>query len=341
MNDTPKAAGFSMPPEWELHARTWMMWPCRKVVWPDMEATRRNYRDVAHAIRDFEPLTMVVRPEDMEGARNLLGSDIDLIDHPIDDSWARDAGPNFLKDAAGDVAGVAFDFNAWGGKYDPYDGDNAVAEAILDAAGVPAFVSRLTAEGGGISVDGEGTVLTTESCFPNANRNPNWTRDQIEEELMEALGAEKVIWLPGNVEETETDGHVDGVAVFAAPGVVLIQSDEEQEHYWRDIHRANVAALEGQTDAKGREIKLIKMPDAWRLQTGVAGEEFCDSYVNFYICNGGIIMPHYGIREDGLVAEILQDAFPGRRISQVPIPDIAGGGGGIHCITQQEPAPGV
>jgi agmatine deiminase len=202
---------------------------------------------------------------------------------------------------------------------------------------VKSFASTLIAEGGGLSVDGEGTVLTTESCFPNSNRNPDWTRDQIEEELMEALGCSKVIWLPGNVLETETDGHVDGVAVFASPGVVLIQSDEDEEHYWRDIHTANVAALSGQTDAKGREIKMIKVPDAWKLQTGVDGEEFCDSYVNFYICNDGIVMPKYGIREDGLVAELLQDAFPGRRVSQVDIYHIAGGGGGIHCITQQEP----
>ena len=329
-----------MPAEWEDHARTWMMWPCREVVWPDMEATRRNYRDVAHAIRDFEPLTMVVRPDDRDGARNLLGSDIELMEHPIDDSWARDAGPNFLKNDKGELAGLAFEFNAWGDKYDPYDGDNEVAEAILDATGVKAFTSNLIAEGGGLSVDGEGTLITTESCFPNTNRNPDWTRDQIEEELMNTLGVEKEIWLPGNAEETETDGHVDGVAVFAAPGVVLVQSNEDTDHYWRHIHDANVAALEGQTDAKGREIKLIKMPDAWTLQTGVEGEEFCDSYVNFYICNGGVIMPHYGIREDGMVAEILQDAFPGRRISQVPIPDIAGGGGGIHCITQQEPVAG-
>ncbi|MEM9741024.1 MAG: agmatine deiminase family protein, partial [Pseudomonadota bacterium] len=163
MSETPKSAGYSMPAEWEDHARTWMMWPCRKVVWPDMEATRRNYRDVAHAIRDFEPLTMVVRPEDKDGARNLLGSDIQLLEHPIDDSWARDAGPNFVKNADGDLAGLAFEFNAWGGKYDPYDGDNEVAEAILDAAGVKAFTSSLIAEGGGLSVDGEGTLITTES----------------------------------------------------------------------------------------------------------------------------------------------------------------------------------
>ncbi len=342
MNDrvTPKAAGYSMPAEWAEHERTWMMWPCRSIVWPDMDATHRNYRDVAHAIRDFEPLTMVVRPDDVEGARNLLGSDIELLEHPIDDSWARDAGPNFLLNAAGEKAGLAFEFNAWGGKYDPYDGDNSVAETILEAAGVPAFTSPLIAEGGGISVDGEGTILTTESCFPNANRNPAWNRDQIEEELLEALGCEKVIWLPGNVEETETDGHVDGVAIFAAPGVVLIQSDEDQDHYWRHIHAANVAALDGQTDAKGREIQMIKVPDAWCLQTGVEGEEFCDSYVNFYICNSGVVMPKYGIREDGLVTELLQDAFPGRRISQVDISNIAGGGGGIHCITQQEPKAG-
>ena len=190
-------------------------------------------------------------------------------------------------------------------------------------------------EGGGISVDGEGTILTTESCFPNNNRNPGWSREAIETELKEMLGGDKVIWLPGNVKETETDGHVDGVAVFAEPGVVIIQSDADPDHYWRDIHAANIAALEGQTDAKGRPIRLIKMPDAWSIQ--VEGEEICDSYVNFYICNGGVIMPKYRIREDGIVQEILQDALPGRRVVQVDIGDIAIGGGGIHCITQQEP----
>lgn len=332
---TPKQAGFRMPAEWAPHERTWMMWPSRAEVWYDMEDTRRNYAAVAHAIRDFEPLTMLVRPGDKAAAKAILGADIDLLDHPIDDSWARDAGPCFLTDGRGGKAGVSFCFNAWGGKYSPYDGDDSVADAIVEAAGTQIFQSKLVAEGGAISVDGEGTILTTESCLPNANRNPDWTRDQIEEELKASLGGDKVIWLPGNAEETETDGHVDGVAVFIALGVVLIEEEGEADNPWREINRANLAAMADQTDAKGRPIRLIRIAEA----TGDLSdhEMFCRSYVNAYICNGGVIMPKYGVREDGLAREIFEEALPDRRIVEVPIPAIAIGGGGIHCITQQEP----
>lgn len=333
---TPKSQGYRMPAEWAPHRRTWMMWPCRAEVWDDMEETRANYTAVAHAIREFEPLTMLVPPGDVAGARARLGSDIDILESPIDDSWARDAGPCFLTDATGNRAGASFRFNAWGGKYSPYDGDDAAAEAILSAAGLPAFASDLIAEGGGISVDGEGTILTTESCFPNANRNPDWSKDAIEEELKQMLGGDKVIWLPGNVEETETDGHVDGIATFVAPGVVLIEGEGPASHDWHDINVANIEALSGQTDAKGRPIRLIRIPDAEDADSD--HELFCRSYVNSYICNGAVIMPVYGIREDDEVRDILQELFPDRRIVGVPIPEIAIGGGGIHCITQQEPA---
>ncbi len=334
--NTPKQAGFHMPAEWEPHVRSWMMWPCRAEVWDSLEATRRNYADVAHAIRAFEPLSMVVRPEDAAQARDLLGSDIDLLERPIDDSWARDAGPCFLVNGQGGRAAVGFEFNAWGQKYHPYDGDNAVSGAIIEQSGVRGFVSRLIAEGGGISVDGQGTILTTQSCFPNANRNPDWSQAAIEAELKEMLGGEKVIWLPGNVEEDETDGHVDGIAVFVAPGVVMVQAEGPERHHWHEIHKTNIAALEGQTDARGRPLELVRIPDAFDYETD--SDNFCDSYVNFYICNGGVVMPTYGLPEDGVVRELLQDTFPGRRISGVDIAQIAIGGGGIHCITQQEPA---
>ncbi|WP_264210179.1 agmatine deiminase family protein [Leisingera thetidis] len=333
---TPKSAGFRMPAEWAPHQRTWMMWPTREGFWPDMAGTRRNYAAVAHAIRDFEPLAMLARPEDAAEAKSLLGSDIDILTSPIDDSWARDAGPCFLTDGKGGRAGVSFGFNAWGGKYQPFDGDDAAADAILNASGVPIFHSGLIAEGGGVSVDGEGTILTTESCFPNANRNPGWSRARIEQELKAMLGGDKVIWLPGNAQETETDGHVDGIAAFVAPGVVLIEAEGPADHDWHGINAANIQAMEGQTDAQGRAITLVKIPDA---ASAVSDDpRFCRSYVNSYICNGGVVMPEYGIREDGLVREVYQELFPGRRVAQVPIPAIAIGGGGIHCITQQEPA---
>lgn len=333
---TPLQDGFSMPAEWAPHLRSWMMWPCRDEVWDDMDETRANYAAVAHAIRQFEPLTMVVRPQDQADAANLLGRDIELLVSDIDDSWCRDAGPCFLKHQSGARAGVSFTFNAWGGKYSPYDADNAIADTILRAAGVPGYASSLIAEGGGISVDGEGTLLTTLSCFPNANRNPDWSVPRIEEELKQMLGVQKVIWLPGNVDETETDGHVDGIATFVAPGVVLMEGTGSPGHPYNPANQANLDAMQGQTDAKGCPIRIHTVPFA--ENTGRDDELFCESYVNSYIVNGGVIMPSYGIREDAVVREVLQDLFADREIAMVDISRIATGGGGIHCITQQEPA---
>ena len=325
-----------MPAEWARHERSWVMWPCRTEVWPDMAATRRDYAAVAHAIREYEPLTMAVNPEDEAEARSMLGSDIDIAVVPLDDSWARDAGPCFLVDQQGNQAGVSFKFNAWGGKYDPYDHDDAFAEFVLQQSGVRQYSSRLTAEGGGISVDGEGTILTTESCFPNSNRNPGWSRQDIENELLEMLGGEKVIWLPGNVEETETDGHVDGIAMFARPGVVLIEDAGTPGDPYYDIMMANIKAMENQQDSRGRDIELVKIPEAY--DAVACGDMFCRSYVNSYLVNDGVIMPRYDVATDDAAREIFEELFPDRQISQVMINNIALGGGGIHCITQQQAA---
>jgi len=333
---TPKDAGLHMPAEWERHEQTWMMWPSRRSVWPDIHRTKRAYAAVARAIGEFEPVTVAARPGDVDDARRMLGTEIDVFAVPIDDSWSRDAGPCFLLDDSGGLVGVSFEFNAWGGKYHPYDSDNAFSHAVLAHLGVRGFTSRLIAEGGGISVDGEGTVLTTDSCFPNANRNPDWTRDQIEAELMAMLGAEKVIWLPGDVEETETDGHVDGIAVFAKPGVVLIEDAGRPGDPLHEVMLENIAALRGQTDAKGRPIELVFIGEAANAPSD--SECSCPCYVNFYFTNGGLVMPCYGIASDAAAHEVFRELFPDRRIVQVPVDDIAVGGGGIHCITQQQPA---
>jgi agmatine deiminase len=335
ITSTPKQDGFRMPAEWALHERSWMMWPCRTVVWPDMAATRKDFTAVAHAIREFEPLTMVVNREDEAEARSMLCSDVEIAVTPLDDSWARDVGPCFLIDDKGNRAGVNFCFNAWGGKYDPFDKDDAFSEFVLSRAGVRQYNSSLIAEGGGLSVDGEGTILTTESCFPNNNRNPDWSRAEIENELLDMLGGEKVIWLPGNVEETETDGHVDGIAVFVRPGVVLIENAGDPGDDFHDIMQANIAALENQVDARGRSLELFTIPEAY--DAVACGDKFCRSYVNSYLVNGGIVMPCYGVATDDEAREAFQELFPGRRITQVSIDNIALGGGGIHCITQQEP----
>lgn len=333
---TPKQAGFRMPAEWERHERTWMMWPTRRQVWPDLQGTKRAYAAVASAIRGFEPVTVAACPGDVAEARRMLDADVDVIDIPIDDSWARDAGPCFLVNRQGALAGANFEFNAWGGKYAPYDSDNRFSHAVLSHLGARAFTSKLIAEGGGISVDGEGTVLSTESCFPNANRNPHWSRDQIEAELKAMLGADKVIWLPGNRMETETDGHVDGIAVFAKPGVVLIERPTVSNGPLQEIMQANIDAITGQTDAMGRPIELVLIGEAHDAPS--KSERFCRSFVNSYLTNGGLVMPCYGTASDAAALGVFEELFADRRIVQVPIDAIAIGGGGIHCITQQQPA---
>ncbi len=325
---------FNMPPEWAKHDRCWMAWPCRREMWSDMAATQRAYGAVAHAIRDAEPVTMLVPPGELEHAHSILGSDIELFEVPMDDSWARDSGPNFVVNDAGVLAGVCFGFNAWGEKYDPYDQDALMAERILAHAGVPAISSELIAEGGGLCVDGQGSLLTTDTCFPNANRNPEWSREQIEDELKLKLGVEKVLWLPGDPLDLETDGHIDGLAAFCAPGTVILESASEAERapYFTELR----TALENLTDARGRSLKIVELPEAdWNIATN---DRFCLSYVNFYIANGAVIAPSYGVPTDGFARERLQDCFPDREIVMVPVAAIAEGGGGIHCITQQQPA---
>lgn len=335
-NLTPHQAGFSMPAEWAPHKRTWMMWPTRAEVWDDIAATKRDYAAVAHAIREFEPVTMAVRPQDYAEARTMLDADIDVIEAAIDDSWARDAGPVFVTHPDGSRAATTFRFNAWGGKYLPHDADAAFGALTTDRAGVRRFTSQLIAEGGGISVDGEGTVITTDTCFPNPNRNPDWTKGAIEVELKEMLGAEKVIWLPGNPLEDETDGHTDGIAIFVAPGVVLMESPHDLNSEWNRHLQANIDAMEGQTDARGRRIRIVTMPEA--VEAPSTHPKFCRSYINSYLVNGGVVMPCYGVAADTQVREIFRNLFPDRRIREVRIDNIAIGGGGIHCITQQEPA---
>ena len=336
INQTPRQAGFAMPAEWAPHKRTWMMWPCRAEVWDDLAATRRDYAAVAHAIREFEPVTMAARPEDYGDARAMLDADIEVIQADINDSWARDAGPCFITHADGSRAGIQFTFNAWGGKYAPCDGDAAFSALVCDKASVKGFPSRLIAEGGGVSVDGEGTIITTDTCFPNINRNPTWTKAAVEAELLEMLGGQKVIWLPGNPLEDETDGHTDGIAVFAAPGVVLMESPADHKSEWNRHLQLNIDAMQGQTDARGRVLHIVTVPEA--IEAPSTHPKFCRSYINSYLVNGGIVMPVYGVAADSGVRDIFRNLFPGRRVREVRIDNIAIGGGGIHCITQQEPA---
>ena len=335
-NNNPADSGFYMPAEWERHDKTWMAWPCRQEMWTDGDATARNYAEVANTIAEFEAVNMVVPDYLHEQARRLLSSTVNIIILPIDDSWARDSGPNFLVNNDGGLAGSCWQFNAWGENYHPYDQDALLGRRILEHEGCEIFTSSLVAEGGGISVDGEGTIITTETCFLNTNRNPDWTRAEVEQELLRTLGAEKVIWLPGDEEEVETNGHVDGIAAFVKPGVVLMEVGKDESDPYFEISEMNVDAMRGMTDASGRELQLefICTGD----YANADGERDCRSYINSYLANNAVIVPGYEDERDEGAVETYRRLYPDREIVQVPILAIAEGGGGIHCITQQQPA---
>lgn len=330
----PRDFGYFMPAEWAPHTCCWMAWPCREGLWADDAATMKDYANVANAIARFEPVRMLMPPHKLESARSMLRDGVEIVEMAIDDSWARDSGPNFL--IGGDrLAGSDWVFNAWGGKYAPFDQDALMAKRILDLADADRFPSWLVAEGGGITVDGEGTVITTESCFLNKNRNPGRTRKEIENELCRTLGAEKVIWIPGDPEETETDGHVDGIAAFIEPGRVLVEvnPDRTDPHY--PVGVANTNALKGQTDSKGRQLDLEFIDEGiYHDGTWNGG---CSSYINSYLANGAVIVPAYGYDRDPSVIETYARLYPDREIVQVSIESLALGGGGIHCVTQQQP----
>ena len=333
----PAEKGFFMPAEWSAHDCTWMAWPVRKNMWRDENATRENYALVANTIAEFEPVNMLIPEAYVEQARSMLGSSVQIIEMPIDDSWARDSGPNFLVNDQGELAGTCWQFNAWGEKYDPYDQDAMMGERILKLADALHYHSDLVAEGGGITVDGEGTIITTDSCFLHQNRNPGWSKEEIEKELCRSLGASKVIWIPGDEAEVETNGHVDGVAAFVEPGMVLVEIGKDRNDPYYETGELNRCALEGQVDASGREIEIRT------ICTGdynkVDSDKDCRSYINSYLANGAVIVPGYDDDRDAWAVETYQELYPEREIIQVPILAIAEGGGGIHCITQQQPRP--
>ena len=335
----PADLGFTMPAEWAPHAGCWIAWPQRASVWREhFEAARADDLRVAETIARFEPVTMIAHPDEADEARRRCGPSIKVVPVPIDDSWLRDSAPTFVVSRTGERAAAAFTFNAWGAKYHPHDQDAAVGERIAALAGVPAYRSDLVVEGGGFLSDGEGTLITAETCVLNPNRNPGWTKARAEAELRAMLGVQKVIWLPGDVMDTETDGHVDGYVAYVRPATVLLEvvADSADPRY--AIIAENRKVLEMETDARGRRFDLMPIAEAPRSAVPAGEESYCRSYVNFYIANGGIVAPAYGIAEDALVHETLRRAYPEREIAMVALRDLFRGGGGIHCITQQEPA---
>jgi agmatine deiminase len=334
---TPAAAGLSMPPEWAPHERTLMAWPCRRELWGgQLGAAKVESAGVANAIAAFEPVTMVARdPADAAEARAALDGNVEVLEQPVDDSWLRDSGPIFVVDHVEEPSrrvGVHFGFNSWGQKFEGYENDQAIGRVLTEHVGSEVVRAPLILEGGSIAVDGAGVLLTTEQCLLHPNRNPSLSRDEIEQHLKDYLGVTQVVWLgQGLVEDKDTDGHVDLIAAFTAPGTVLLQ-------------RAAPGNPNHDNMARNREIAVAAGLDVIDFDplayAEVEGETVVASYMNFYVGDRFVVVPVAG-RPD-LDAEALariSDAYDNaKEVIGVPGVVHAFGGGGPHCITQQVPA---
>ncbi len=324
-----------MPAEWAAHERTLMAWPCRAELWGQrLHRAEHDYAAVALAISEFEPVTMLARPPDAERAAEACGPKVDVVEVPLDDSWVRDTGPIYVTGDGRRVA-VDFTFNAWGNKFEPYADDAALVERWCERTGDERRVVDMVLEGGAIAVDGEGTLLTTEQCLLNPNRNPSMNRAEIEAVLADTLGAETVVWLPYGLDDRDTDGHVDTVACFTKPGTVLLQGCDHPG--WRDYDRLAETrrVLAAASGNDGRAIEIVDVPVL--PLTEFDGELYAVPYLNGYVVNGGVIVPVTGHPADGEMLAIIAAAFPDRRVVPVPGAILAYGGGGPHCITQQVP----
>ncbi|MFI9200963.1 agmatine/peptidylarginine deiminase [Streptomyces sp. NPDC053048] len=331
-----------LPSESVPHARTLMGWPPAGPVWGrDIEDVRRDVAAIARTIADHEPVVMLASPEDAAGAHRACGDAVEIVGMPVDDLWLRDAGPTFVTGADGALAGVDFGFNGWGGKQ-AHPNDGPLARRVLELFGVPRIEAPLVAEGGSLESDGAGTLLVTESSLVNDNRNPGRSRDDIERKLKRLLGVRKVIWLEGVRGEDITDCHIDALARFVVPAMVLLSkppAGAEPGDVWIRVYERARAALEAATDAEGRALEIVELPEPDPDRLGDRGPDFLGSYVNYYLANGAVIVPRFGDgHADDEAAALLGALHPGRVVRPVEIPTLAEGGGGIHCATQQQPA---
>ena len=322
-----------MPAEAAAHERTLMAWPARADMWGEhFGAAKADYAATANAIAAFEPVTMVAHPSQRKQARAACGGGVTVSEIPINDSWMRDCGPVFVLDGAGRRAGVDFGFNAWGEKFTPYDDDAELAARLLARLREERIDARdFILEGGSIAVDGEGTLITTEQCLLHPRRNPGLSRDQIARRLQDELGVHTVVWLGrGLVEDDDTDGHVDNLCAWIAPGRVLAQTvAEESNPNWAST-RENVERLQ----AAGLEV--VELPLLPYVDHD--GPPTVAPYTNFYLCNGAVIVPMAEQETDDEALALLGGLYPGREVVAVPGVTLALGGGGVHCITQQIPA---
>lgn len=349
---TPQDAGYTQPAEWARHEAVWLAWPSHEDLWEEaLPAAQAEFVGLCDAIADPDPATgrprgerleIVVRTEkDEADARAALGHLGARFHRELyGDIWLRDTAPVFLCDRARGLGSVRFVFNGWGGKYElPGDSDLAsrIQRIVHGAAGeAPAFALDLVCEGGGIEVDGEGTVLTTKQCMLNPNRNPRLSQAEIERALCGALGAERVLWIERGLMNDHTDGHVDTIARFVAPGVVVCMQPSGEDDPNAEVLEEIARQLASMVDARGRKLQVVRVPSPGRV-LDPDGEIMPASYANFYIGNSSVVVPTYGTPWDDAAVRALEPLFPERRVVGRASKTILEGGGAFHCITQQQP----
>ena len=355
LTSTPLADGFRMPGEFDPHARTWLLWPQRPDVWRlGGKPAQRAWVDLASAIARFEPVTVGVNHDQFDNARAQLPDHVRVLEISNDDVWLRDSGPSFVVNQRGEVRLVDWRFNSHGQmSLATWEKDDKVARKIAEIEGVDRYRAPLVLEGGSVHVDGEGTVLTTEECLLNPNRNPDLSREEIERLLCEYLGASTVLWLGRGLDPDVTSGHIDDVAMFVRPGVVALAWSDDPGDWRHEVLADNLERLTHATDARGRRLEIHKIPlpaEVVVTEEEAAGVDMVEgslalpagfrqaaTYVNCYLCNGGVVMPTFDDPKDHEARATLQRLFPEREVVPLPSREIILAGGNVHCVTQQQP----
>ena len=339
---TPLENQFYMPPEWYPHECCWMQWPTETFpsdVTPswshfDLDKGRIAWANVANTISQFETLKMIVHPNDRESAINLLNNNVEILELPINDAWCRDTGAIFLLNDKNELGGVDSDFNCWGYK-ENFELDDKVARFMIEKTKAKYFKNNMVLEGGSINVNGKGTMITTEQCLLNKNRNPELSKEQIEKNLKDYFGVSKIIWLKHGTDEG-TDGHVDNVACFSNSNTILTMTCTDKSDSYYDLLTENLEILRSSTDQDGNPINIIELEMSKKRL--IPNDDEPSSYINFYISNNAIILPIFGDEPaDENAKKILNSQFQNRQIVCLDGRDILLGGGNIHCITQQQP----
>lgn len=346
----PKALGYQMPAEWHPHSATQLHWPSNPETWPGerLEKAEKVYLDIIEALAPHERIHLLVENDRIHkhafGLMEARGIDLSRIEfhvQPINDVWARDCGPIFVsreRGGAEEYAITDWEYNAWGGKYPPFEDDNRIPKYFASKYGLKRFEPGMVLEGGSIETNGQGVLLTTESVLLNPNRNPGMSKEEIERSLKNYLGMEKVIWLKEGLEGDDTDGHIDDLARFVSEDTIVTMISEDEDDINYGTLRENLELLLEATDVNGNDfvIETLPIPNTKIEGTTVDGSEFVPaSYANFYVANGVVLVPTYDERYDEKALTLFRNYFPEREVVGIPCSDLVWGQGAIHCVTQQ------